>query len=152
MVLPALAEPQVTLLQHLLLDLVCFKLNREKVYSFDLLRKNIHTNHSLGDYITIENAQNGVGASTTLGNDRLCGILFSAAAVTTTVTATVCSYVAPFKVGVHFDSGEAIGAGTPVVTAANNWGAIENAYSPPTTLGEGIGHAGFYLAYWQTVC
>jgi len=105
-----------------------------------------------GDYITIENAQNGVGASTTLGTDRLCGILFSAAAVTTTVTATVCSYVAPFKVGVHFDSQEAIGAGTPVVTAANNWGAIENAYSPPTTLGEGIGHAGFYLAYWQTVC
>lgn len=105
-----------------------------------------------GDYITIENAQNGVGASTTLGTDRLCGILFSAAAVTTTVTATVCSYVAPFKVGVHFDSQEAIGAGTPVVTAANNWGAIENAYSPPTTLGEGIGHAGFYLAYWQNVC
>lgn len=104
-----------------------------------------------GDYITIDNAQDGVGAATTLGTDKLCGLLFNAGLITETDTATVCSYVAPFKVGVHFDSGEAIGA-PPVVTAGDNYGGIENAYQDPTTTGTGIGHMGFYLAYWQTVC
>jgi len=105
----------------------------------------------LGDYITIENAQAGTGASTTFGVDKICGILFSAGAITLLAHATVCSYVTPFRVGVHFDSSEAIGVPT-VLADGDNWSAIENAYKAPTTTGEGIGTMGFWLAYWQVVC
>ena len=83
--------------------------------------------------------------------DKICGILFSAGAITLLAHATVCSYVTPFRVGVHFDSSEAIGVPT-VLADGDNWSAIENAYKAPTTTGEGIGTMGFWLAYWQVVC
>ena len=111
-------------------------------------------NHSLGDYITIANAQDGVGTAATQGTDKLCGILFNASPTATeSDTATVCSYVTPFRVGVHFDSSEAIGA-PPTVAAADNYNAIENAAQGPgtTSNGAGTGTNGFWLAYWQNTC
>ena len=75
--------------------------------------------------------------------------MFSAAPTATdpAVTATVCSYSSPFRVGVHFDSGEAIGT-----ASAGAFGSIENEVNPASTTGEGKGTAGFYLAYWQNTC
>jgi len=107
-----------------------------------------------GDYITIDNAQDGVGTAATQGTDKLCGILFNASPTATeSDTATVCSYVTPFRVGVHFDSSEAIGA-PPTVAAADNYNAIENAAQGPgtTSNGAGTGTNGFWLAYWQNTC
>ena len=85
--------------------------------------------------------------------DKICGILFSAGAITLLAHATVCSYVTPFRVGVHFDSSEAIGA-PPTVAAADNYNAIENAAQGPgtTSNGAGTGTNGFWLAYWQNTC
>lgn len=113
----------------------------------------IDTNSAgLGDYITIDNAQNGVGAATTLGTDRICGILWSADGIATTATATVCSYRTPWRIGVHFDAIEAIGA-TPT-TDGDNLSKTENAQEDPATTsnGAGVGYMGFWLNYWQLAC
>jgi len=107
----------------------------------------------LGDYITIGNAQNGVGTSATLGYDKVCGIIFSASpSLTSTATATACSYTSPFRVGVHFDASEALGA--PPTTDGDNHSATENSQQTPSTTsnGAGVGHMGFWLAYWQNTC
>ena len=101
--------------------------------------------------MNIGGAQAGVGTAATVGTEKLCGILFNAGAITSTTTATVCSWRAPYRVGVHFDDAEAIAA--PGTADDNDaWGAIENAAYAPATTGAGIGHAGFYLAYWQSTC
>merc|ERR1712183_445209 len=106
-----------------------------------------------GDYITIDNAQDGVGAETTVGADKLCGILFNAdLGNDDTDTNTVCSYITPFRVGVHFDASEAIGAAP--LTDGNNLSNTENAQEDPATTsnGAGVGYMGFYLAYWHRTC
>merc|ERR1712183_1229699 len=101
-----------------------------------------------GDYITIENIQPGTGTAGALGTDKLCGILFNAGAITSTATATACTFQTPFKVGVHFDADEAIGH---PASADNAWDKVENAIGTGTT-GEGTGYNGFWLAYWQNTC
>ena len=55
-----------------------------------------------------------------------------------------------FRVGVHFDGDEALGH--PANDGNDVWSAIENAIGPASTVGEGIGHSGFWLAYWQNTC
>ena len=95
------------------------------------------------------------------GEDKICGIIFSAdaskvgaAAGTTAAQATACSFKTPFRVGVHFDSTEAIGAPADAAVGTNDaaWKKVENAALDPSTGGEGIGYNGFWLAYWQNTC
>ena len=62
--------------------------------------------------------------------------------------ATACSFSVPFKVGVHFDADENIGA--PGTAASPNFDHTEN--DPAATTGAGFGTAGFWLAYWQNSC
>ena len=77
-----------------------------------------------------------------------CGAI---AANSGTALATACSFKTPFRVGVHFDIGEAI-AIAPNAAAGNNLSGVENAILNPSTAGEGIGTSGFWLAYWQNSC
>ena len=118
-----------------------------------------------GDYLMIESLQDGAGSSadnfavkgpattaTAKTVNKICGFLFNAIAGNAgTALATACSYKTPFRVGVHFDRGEAI-ALTPNAAAGNNLNAAENAILNPSTAGEGIGTSGFWLAYWQQSC
>ena len=114
----------------------------------------------------IESLQDGVGSSTdnfavkgdpTLGTasktvNKICGFLWNAIAANTgTALATACTFKTPFRVGVHFDIGEAI-AIAPNAAAGNNLSGVENAILNPSTAGEGIGTSGFWLAYWQNSC
>ena len=72
--------------------------------------------------------------------------LFNAAAAPQTTHASACSWAVPFKVGVHFDADDAIGAPP---TAANR-DDVEN--DPASTTGAGLGFSGFYFDYWQNSC
>ena len=101
-------------------------------------------NVGLGDYLDITALQATIGSAGSLGNNRVCGVLFAGAVGT--AHATACSWATPFKVGVHFDADDAIGA--PPTAAARN--AFEN--DPAATTGAGLGYSGFYMAYWQNTC
>ena len=59
-----------------------------------------------GDYITLENMQNAPGTAPTIGIDKMCGQFFSATDQATAHN-TVCSFITPFKIGVHLDDDEA---------------------------------------------
>ena len=100
--------------------------------------------------MTIENLQSGTGTAGAMGVDKVCGILFSAAGITGVAQTTACTFQTPFRVGVHFDGDEALGH--PANAGNDVWSAIENAIGPASTVGEGIGHSGFWLAYWQNTC
>ena len=79
-------------------------------------------NVAYGDYITIENMQNAPGqAAAILSIDKMCGAYFS---ITNEAVAhnTVCTFITPFKLGVHFDDDEAHFA--PV--GATNLDHVEN--------------------------
>lgn len=108
----------------------------------------------------IESLQDGVGSSTdnfaAKGSgktvNKICGFLWNAIAGNAgTTLATACTFKTPFRVGVHFDIGEAI-ALRPNAAAGNNLSGAENAILNPSTAGEGIGTSGFWLAYWQNTC
>jgi len=101
-------------------------------------------NLGFGDYLDIVALQASIGTTGALGSNRICGALFNAGPGTT-VPATACSWAVPFKVGVHFDADDAIGA-APVTDLAN----FEN--DAAATTGAGYGYSGFYLAYWQNSC
>merc|ERR1712048_559344 len=60
-------------------------------------------NVGLGDYLDIVALQPSTGAKGVLNTNRICGVLFNAAAAPQTNHATACSWAVPFKVGVHFD-------------------------------------------------
>ena len=110
------------------------------------LSTTIGSNVGLGDYLDIVALQPSTGTTGTLNENRFCGVLFNAAAAPQTTHATACSWAVPFKVGVHFDGDDAIGAPP---TAANR-DDVEN--DPASTTGAGLGYSGFYLAYWQNSC
>ena len=114
--------------------------------------------------MSIENLQTAGSASAPtavteagLGVNKICGITWNADVTMTGAAAamaayqlTACTFQTPFRVGVHFDSSEAIGTPATDDMAMN---AIENAYSPATLQhGAGIGTTGFWLAYWQNTC
>ena len=104
--------------------------------------------------MNIANLQPGTGTAGTIGIDKVCGIVFNGAASQTT-TGTACTFSTPFRVGVHFDSSEAISTAIANADDADAYEAIENAYTPGAgtgTVGEGVGYNGFYLAYWQNTC
>ena len=87
--------------------------------------------------------------------DKICGIVFNAIADDTgAFTATACTFKVPFRVGVHFDSEEAIAAPPASFAGDDLWSAVENAIAvtATATVGEGVGYNGFYLAYWQNTC
>ena len=95
-------------------------------------------------------------AAIAVGANKICGISWNADASMTGAAAaiaayqlTACSYVTPFRVGVHFDSDEALGVAN---TADDAIASIENAFSPAISTGEGQGYNGFWLAYWQNTC
>ena len=112
-----------------------------------------------GDFLTILNLQPSIGTSGAIGVEKICGVVFSAdasktgaAAITTAVVETVCSYKIPFRVGVHFDEAEAIAAPGVAAAPAVLWGNVEDATVTGSATGEGIGYSGFWLAYWQNSC
>merc|ERR1712037_45072 len=106
-----------------------------------------------GDYLNIDNLQDPATlAAIAIGVDKICGLVWNAIAGNAgTAAATACTYKTPFRVGVHFDSSEAL-ATAPQLTGADNFSAVENVSSAPSTTGAGIGTQGFYLAYWQVSC
>ena len=101
-----------------------------------------------GDYLEIANLQPSIGtAGSVVTGTRICGAIFNAAASPQTAQATACSFVTPFKVGVHFDEEESIHASpfaTPDLNKAEN--------DPAATSGAGFGYSGFWLHYWQNSC
>ena len=105
-----------------------------------------------GDYLDIVALQAPPSSSGALptapsGTNRICGVYW-AAAPAATAHATACSWAVPFKVGVHFDADDMIGASPSV--ASPNFDHFENDDTMST--GAGIGYMGFYLAYWQNTC
>ena len=112
--------------------------------------------------MTIENLQ--VAPTATIANnfdatktvDKICGIVWNATPANDgVVQTTACSFSTPFRVGVRFDTGEAISTTAATADDEDAYEAIENAISPGTgtgTVGEGVGYNGFYLAYWQNTC
>merc|ERR1711936_203198 len=108
------------------------------------------SNVGYGDYLEIVRLQDGTGSSTASGPatiSRICGAIFDATTTSDQTThATACTYATPFRVGVHFDNDDAIGAPGDVATAMNT---LEN---PPVAANQGKGYQGFYLAYWQNTC
>jgi len=110
------------------------------------LSPTMAANVGLGDYLDIVALQPSTGTTGTLNENRICGVLFNAAASPQTTHATACSWAVPFKVGVHFDADDAIGA----PPTASNRNAVEN--DPASTTGAGLGYSGFYMAYWQNTC
>jgi hypothetical protein len=105
------------------------------------------TNTGHGDYLEIANMQPSPGTTAKYGGTdtfRICGGIFNIIAAQT-AGASICSFTVPFKVGVHMDDAENIGAGT--VTADFTY---ENDIS--WIAGAGHGYAGFYLSYWQRSC
>ena len=113
----------------------------------------------MGDYLQILNLQPSIGTSGSLGVEKICGIIFSAdasktgaAAGTTATVETVCSWKTPFRVGVHFDTAEALAAPGAAAAPAVLWGNVEDATVAGSATGEGIGYSGFWLAYWQNSC
>merc|ERR1719275_451811 len=104
------------------------------------------TNTGHGDYLEIANMLPSPTTSAAYSGNafRICGSIFNIIA-TQTAGASICSFTVPFKVGVHMDDAENIGAGT--VTADFTY---ENDFS--WVSGAGHGYAGFYLSYWQRSC
>ena len=118
--------------------------------------------------MTIPNLQTaGAAAASTaptltsagIGVDKICGISWNAditmtgaAAATAAYQLTACSFQTPFRVGVHFDGTEAIGAPAAPTSGDDAANAIENAFSTAWQTGEGRGYNGFWLAYWQNTC
>merc|ERR1712241_1090395 len=117
------------------------------------LNPAVASNKGFGDYLEIVALQPGTGSSGTLGSatagsNRICGTIFNAASPTA-VHATACTWAVPFKVGVHFDQDDAIGA--PPAPLYND---VENDVTSTTGIskGAGYGYSGFYLSYWQNSC
>merc|ERR1712154_604984 len=110
------------------------------------------TNDGHGDYLDIVALQPSTGTTGTLTQNRICGVIFNAATAPQTAHATACSWAIPFKVGVHFDADDVIGAAspTPAPVLGTNRNDFEN--DPASTSGAGLGYSGFYLAYWQNTC
>ena len=110
--------------------------------------------------MSIENLQDGVGSAANnlvAANlvDKVCGVVFNAIAGNAGVfTATACTFKVPFRVGVHFDSGESVTTPPAALVGNDLWAAIENAIAVTNTatVGEGAGYNGFWLAYWQNTC
>merc|ERR1712223_2134152 len=78
------------------------------------LNPAVASNSGFGDYLDIVALQPSTGTTGTLGSatagsNRICGTIFNAGSPTA-VHATACTWAVPFKVGVHFDQDDAIGA------------------------------------------
>jgi len=100
----------------------------------------------LGDYLDITALQASIGTAGSIsGTNRVCGVLFNAAAAAT-LHATACSWAVPFKVGVHFDADDVIDAADPTMLLETHENDVAG------TTGAGFGFSGFYLAYWQNTC
>jgi len=84
------------------------------------------------------------------GNDVFCGRYFSTVAAGGTTDVTVCSRVTPFRLGVHFDGFEAVGA-------AGAAGALGQANTNEASAGAAVNDAplgvfGFSLGFRQMAC
>ena len=105
----------------------------------------------LGDYIEIANLQPGAGTSGYVTiTARICGAIFNAKTGNgETAPATACTFVTPFKLGVHFDEGESL-VDTNAANDALTKG--ENVATTDLKTGDGYGYSGFWLAYWKNAC
>ena len=78
---------------------------------------------------------------------RICGSFWNATPTAATSHATACTFSYPFKIGVHFDSDEAIAASA--AAASPDLDKVENG---AIASGSGRGFQGFYFNYWQNSC
>ena len=93
----------------------------------------------------ILNLQPTIGAAGTVsGINRICGGVWNAI-TNNGAPATACTFSTPFRVGVHFDSDEILGAND-----GNIYDNAENRF--PANGLAGLGYQGFQLAYWQNTC
>merc|ERR1712203_957609 len=117
------------------------------------LSTTIGSNVGLGDYLDITALQPSTGTTGTLNVNRVCGVLFNAAAAPQTTHATACSWAVPFKVGVHFDDADSIIAGGDAGTAGTAGAAMASGENDIGAISAtGYGYSGFHLAYWQNSC
>merc|ERR1711936_188688 len=88
------------------------------------------------DFVTIPNGQAAIAINLlAVGTDRYCGRFLSTAAAAT-ADASVCSAVAPFKLGVTFDGNEVITAEVAAMaTLSEASGAAADSASPLGTMG-----------------
>merc|ERR1712156_561660 len=100
----------------------------------------------VGDYLTISNLQIAPGnaAAAFPRFNQICGGVLSGDPAAM-APGTICSFTNPFRVGVHFDSDEIFGAQT-----SGTFDSTENEVDANGMAG--LGHNGFYLAYWQNTC
>jgi len=106
----------------------------------------IANNIGQGDYIEIVNLQTAPGTSGTVSTiGKVCGSYFNVASGQTTHI-TMCSFSTPFKIQVHTDANEAIGA-SPIPATD-----LDHSENHAVITGSGSGYQGFYLAYFQNSC
>ena len=98
-----------------------------------------------GDYVTLLGANKHPTTCADIGvATKVCGVYFTVDN-DVAVHNTVCSCSTPFKMGVHFDTDEAVS----LTLTAGKQTKSEN-FTPAT--GSGYGLSGFYLDYWQVAC
>ena len=107
---------------------------------------DVAMNFGHGDYLEIGNMLNDpIADPTAIGAHRICGGIWNAINAIDSHT-TICSRDTPFRVGVKFDSDEAL-ADAP----GNGNGNVENEINADAN-GAGVGYTGFWLDYWQKSC
>lgn len=102
---------------------------------------------AFGDWLNIQNMQNGPVTAPAAGPSKICSTYFTATTTAGTVVHnTVCTFTTPFKIGVHFDDDEShfLAVTANMLTFTEN----NNVY----TAGSGAGWSGFYFDYWQQAC
>ena len=104
-----------------------------------------------GDYIEIQNLQPSIGTEGALSTtSRICGSFFvGAPSVSEDTAATACSFVSPFKIGVHFDEGESL---VDDMADIDNQALGENLLLKDIRKGQGLAYSGFWLSYWMNYC
>jgi len=84
------------------------------------------------------------------GNDVFCGRYFSNVAAGGTTDVTVCSRVTPFRLGVHFDGHEAVGAGANAAMFGKE--SVDEASGKAAVNDATLGIFGFSLGFRQMAC
>jgi len=84
------------------------------------------------------------------GNDVFCGRYFSTVAAGGTTDVTVCSRVTPFRLGVHFDGHEAVGAGANAAMFGKE--SVDEASGKAAVNDATLGIFGFSLGFRQMAC
>lgn len=116
---------------------------------FVTIQSGISPGAGLADIGTLNNIEINVE---TIGASHFCGRYFNADAAGADIDGTICSRVAPFKLGVNFDEFEQTSdaAGATAVDAAN----VQETSTAETNgvIDEPLGTSGFSLGFEQRAC